>query len=165
MQAADDGTLYFAEGLINQNNNAEVLAQTDGTIQIGGSAIGGTAQFYFANDAHLAFNGGASTMNVDFGDTGSKDELTLGITVGRAGYSGLISNFHTSDSIDVKDVGFVAGEDYVTQSNGISTLTLIDGASTSEIHFKGSYTLSDFSIGTDGGTGTLIVGIGHSHLV
>ena len=69
-------------------------------------------------------------------------------------YTGSVSGFGVSNSIDVKDVGFVPGKD--SYNPGTDILTISNGPDTTKVQLVGVYTANDFTFGSDGHGGTLI---------
>jgi hypothetical protein len=75
-------------------------------------------------------------------------------------YTGQISGFGTTQSIDLADINFSAG---VTMSyassnrrNTSGVLTIKQGSNTVSLELQGSYTLANFRVASDGSGGTLL---------
>jgi hypothetical protein len=143
--ALTSGVLDFAEGVIN-TAGGYLSVSGGGTIEIGGSAIGGLATLG-GSGSELMFNGGASTTNVEF--TGTNDTFLLG---NAQSYSGSVSRFYKGDVIDARDIGFDPSYDSYNPTTKL--LTLGDGTQTAEIKIVGTYVASDFSFHSDSHGGT-----------
>jgi hypothetical protein len=140
--------LDFAEGVIN-TAGGRLSVSGGGTIEIGGSAIGGTATLG-GSGSELVFNGASSTTNVDFG--GNNDTFLLGHS---QSYSGSVARFFRGDVIDARDIGFDPSHDSYNPTTKL--LTLGDGTHTAEIKIVGTYVASDFSFHNDAHGGTAVV--------
>src|SRR5262249_50816161 len=105
-----------------------------------------------------------STQNVAFTNANATTgDLVLDDS---AHFTGQITGFTgdgtrtNSDSIDLRDINFaslaaVSYQDNADKTGG--TLTLSDGQHTADLHFAGSYELSNFKVSSDGNGGTLLI--------
>jgi len=74
-------------------------------------------------------------------------------------YTGQISGFGTTQSIDLTDIDYAAGVkiSYVpNRRNTSGVLTITDGTNTTKLKLKGTYTLANFDVASDGDGGTLL---------
>ncbi len=67
-----------------------------------------------------------------------------------------ISNWSTTDSIDITDMSPTAASLVAMQTAGLDTLTLSDGTHTASIGLTGTYTTSAFHLASDGHGGTML---------
>ena len=76
-----------------------------------------------------------------------------------AAFNGSISGLNGDDRIDLRDVAFGSSTtmNYVDDGLGGGMLTIGDGANSVQLKLVGSYQLSDFSLGSDGHGGSLLV--------
>ena len=153
MQANHNGELNFDAGVVNKSGGQ--LIDNGGTIKVDGAATGGAA--LIEGSGTVVFNGSASvdtTTSVQF-QGGGKFALSHS-----GNYTGSVSGFGISDSIDVKDVGFVPGKD--SYNPGTDILTISNGTHMTKVQLVGVYTANDFTFGSDGHGGTLISWHGHA---
>jgi hypothetical protein len=145
-------TTYFAalnvSGAIT--NNGSISITTDAAELAG--AVNGKGSFTLSN-ATLRFDSSVSARQT-IAETGAD-----GLTLEQAQkFAGRIRGFGTGDIIDAANFLF-SGTSYnfVENSGGTAgTLTLHDAGLTANIHLTGGYTKSDFTLGPDSGTGTLV---------
>ena len=75
-------------------------------------------------------------------------------------YTGTISGFGTTQSIDLTDINFAAGVkiSYASNSrrNTSGVLTITEGTQTVRLELSGTYTLANFKVASDGNGGTLL---------
>jgi hypothetical protein len=76
------------------------------------------------------------------------------------GYTGTISGFGTTQSIDLTDINFAAGVKVSYESNSrrntSGVLTITQGTQTVRLELEGTYTLANFKVASDGDGGTLL---------
>ena len=76
------------------------------------------------------------------------------------GYTGTISGFGTTQSIDLTDINFAAGVKISYESNSrrntSGVLTITEGTQTVRLELEGTYTLANFKVASDGNGGTLL---------
>jgi hypothetical protein len=73
-------------------------------------------------------------------------------------FNGLVAGFSRSDQLDLRDIAFGSGISVsVTSANGSSTLMVSDGTHSANIELLGQYAASQFTSGSDGAGGTIIV--------
>ena len=75
-------------------------------------------------------------------------------------YTGRISGFGKTQSIDLMNINFAAGVEMsyapTSGANTSGTLTVSDGTHTAELEFQGTYSLANFKVASDGNGGTLL---------
>jgi hypothetical protein len=109
-------------------------------------------------DSHTTLElAGVSAAGITFAnDHGNSGTLVLDSS---ASFTGQISGFAgdgtivNSDSIDLKDVNFTTAKEVYAGG----TLNVTDGVHTANLHFDGSYELSNFVLSSDGHGGTLVI--------
>ena len=133
--------------------NSGTLLVNGGTLDVAGVLTGGTAEIGGAGKMEIAQ---ASSENVDF-LANSTGQLVLDQSTG---YTGQISGFGTTQSIDLTDIDFATGVkiSYVSNNrrNTSGVLTITDGTHTTHLEMQGSYTLANFKVASDGTGGTLL---------
>ena len=124
-----------------------------GTLDVAGVLTGGTAEISGAGKMVIA---PASSENVDF-LAKSTGQLVLDQATG---YTGQISGFGTTQSIDLTDIDFATGVKMSYASNNrrntSGVLTITDGTNTTRLELQGTYTLANFKVASDGSGGTLL---------
>jgi len=133
--------------------NAGVLEVGGGEIDVDGAVTGaGSAAIA---EGVLKF-GSAFSENVAF--TGTSGTLQLAKS---QSYTGAVSGFSGSDTLDLADISFIAGKTKATFApNGSHTagvLTVTDGTHAAHISLSGSFTGSTFTVASDGHGGTKVV--------
>jgi hypothetical protein len=109
-------------------------------------------------DSHTTLElAGVSAAAITFAnDQGNSGTLVLDSS---ASFTGHISGFAgdgpivNSDAIDLKDVNFTTAK----EAYAGGTLNVTDGVHTANLHFDGSYELSNFVLSSDGHGGTLVI--------
>lgn len=103
----------------------------------------GTGTDTISGAATLEFGAGVSTAatlgDQDIGFTGGGTLHLLAPT----GFYGEISNFGSGDTVELLGSWAFSG---ISQASGVTTLTLMSGATTHGFEFGGDYTQSNFSI-------------------
>ena len=124
----------------------------NGVLNVTGTLSGGTTDIAGSGKMVLAQ---AGSENISFA-AGSTGELVLDST----SFSGQISGFGTTQSVDLAGINYAAG---VTMSyassgrrNSSGVLTITDGTHTEKLTIEGSYTLANFKLASDGSGGTLL---------
>lgn len=147
IDSTSHSVLNFAEGVTNTKGGT-LFVNSGGTIEIGGSAIGGVATIAGVGST-LAFNGSGSTTNVTF-RSAANDIFVLEHS---QSYTGSVAGFLWNDQIDARDIGF--NSTYDSYNPATHLLTLGDGTHTTEIKIVGIYTANNFTFhgDTHGGTG------------
>lgn len=152
--AAHHSVVTFGGGVDNVRGG-QLKATGGGEVKVIGAATGGVARI-IGDGSVMDFEGSATastTTNAVF-DNDGLGQLMLNHS---NRFAGTVAGFSTGDSIDVQDVGFVAGKSSYNAGTGI--LTVSDGgARTSNIQLLGHYTAADFAFASDGHGGTLITG-------
>jgi hypothetical protein len=135
------------------DNTGTVLAATTGTLTLAGAVTGaGVAQI----------NGGTLYVERAFAEkvtfTGSTGVLKLGDSRAFTGKVAGLSKTGTN-SLDLVDIGFVSGTTKASYSGTTAsgTLTVTDGTHTAHIVLVGNYTVSTFTVSSDGHGGTSVV--------
>jgi hypothetical protein len=133
--------------------NSGALLVNGGTLDVEGALIGGVTDISGAGKMVIAT---ASSENVAFvGNSAGQVVLDQAPS-----YTGQISGFGTTQSIDLADINFAGG---VTMSyapsnrrNTSGVLTIKEGSNTVSLELEGSYTLANFRVASDGNGGTLL---------
>jgi hypothetical protein len=138
----DTGTMSFLGALSNQGT----LLVAGGVASIATlSAVSGTLELGAAGTLSL-LNAAPTGQLVDFLPSGGLLDLAA-----PAGFAGAISGFGAGDTIDLLSTS-ATGFGY---AGGV--LSVMNGGSTvATLHFNGSYTMSSFTVGSDGHGGTQI---------
>jgi hypothetical protein len=133
--------------------NSGKLYAHGGTLTLDG-AVTGTGIGEVNGGTLLA--AGAFSENVTFLSTTGVLELAHSLT-----YTGTITGFSKTgtNSIDLNDIAFAAATTKATYSGTTASgiLTVTDGSHTAKIILVGNYTLSAFTLSTDGHGGTRVV--------
>ena len=148
LEAIDGSTLI----IVGNVKNSGVLIANGGDLVIDGAVTGsGTATI--TGGGQLEF-GAASATGVTFSG-GAAGTLVLDAS---SKFTGKVSGFAAGDFIDLSDVSYsTASLTYkANAAHTDGTLTVTDGAHTAHITLVGVYTQTSFTIGHDGGGGTLI---------
>jgi len=139
--------------LSGKTTNSGTLLVNGGTLDVAGVLTGGTVEIGGAGKMEIAQ---ASSENVDF-LANSTGQLVLDQSTG---YTGQISGFGTTQSIDLTDIDFATGVkmSYVSNNkkNTSGVLTITDGTHTTRLEMQGSHTLANFKVASDGAGGTLV---------
>jgi hypothetical protein len=134
-------------------DNSGTLLVNGGTLAVAGTLAGGTTEISGAGKMLIAQESGES---VAF-QTRSTGQLVLNQATA---YTGEISGFGTTQSIDLANIDFAAGVTMSYQSNGRrntgGVLTITQGSQTVRLDLEGSYTLANFRVASDGNGGTLL---------
>ena len=133
--------------------NSGALLVNGGTLDVEGALTGGVTDISGAGKMVIAT---ASSENVAFvGNSAGQVVLDQAPS-----YTGQISGFGTTQSIDLADINFAGG---VTMSyapsnrrNTSGVLTIKEGSNTVSLELEGSYTLANFRVASDGNGGTLL---------
>jgi len=128
-------------------DNSGLLVANSGAVIVG-SVVTGTGKAIISGGGEVEF-GSSSTNNVTF-VSGSTGELVLDDAIA---YSGVISGFATSQSIDLVDIPATAT--VVSYAGGILTISGGPG-DVVHLHIAGSHTLGEFALVPDGGTGAIL---------
>ena len=146
----NSGTTLAIGGTVK---NSGTLLVNGGTLDVVGALSGGVTDISGAGKMVIA---AASSENVAFIGN-STGQLVLDQA---PSYTGQISGFGTTQSIDLADINFSAG---VTMSyassnrrNTSGVLTIKQGSNTVSLELQGSYTLANFRVASDGNGGTLL---------
>ena len=148
------GTISIAKGatlnIAGLFNNTGTLLVNGGTLNVEGVVTGGTAEIGGAGRIVIAQ---ADSENIAF-LAKSTGQLVLDQATS---YTGEISGFGTTQSIDLADLNFAAGArlSYV-QNNGSGVLTVTDGTNTAHLLMAGTHTLANYHVASDGKGGTLL---------
>jgi hypothetical protein len=145
-----DGASILISGTVN---NRGTILVNGGTLDVTGKLSGGVTDISGAGTVTLAQS---SSENVTFiGSAAGK--LTLDQATS---YTGQISGFGTTQSVDLADINFSAG---VTMSyastnrfNTSGVLAITEGANTVRLQIEGMHSLANFSVASDGNGGTLL---------
>ena len=133
--------------------NSGTLLVNGGTLDVDGTLAGGTTEISGAGRVVVAQS---SSENVSFLGK-STGQLVLNQATG---YTGTISGFGTTQSIDLTDINFAAGVkiSYASNSrrNTSGVLTITEGTQTVRLELEGTYTLANFKVASDGDGGTLL---------
>jgi hypothetical protein len=152
--ARDGGTVLFERG-VNNLSGGQLAANAGGTVKVIGAATGGIARLV-GQGAVMDFEGDATaTTTTNAGFAGVDDgQLVLNNS---ARYAGTVAGLEHGDSIDVKDVAFVAGKSSYDAGTGL--LSVSDGTHTTKIQLLGQYQAGDFGFASDNHGGTLVTDI------
>ena len=146
----NSGTTLALGGTVT---NSGTLLVNGGTLNVNGTLTGGTTEISGAGKVVIA---SASSENVDF-LAKSTGQLVLDQATS---YTGEISGFGTTQSIDLTDIDFAAGVTISYASNGrrntSGVLTITEGTNTVSLELEGTYTLANFKVVSDGDGGTLL---------
>ena len=146
------GSIYLAATTSGWNFTANSIANTviqDASTASSTLTAGGNGQTLTGGAAGKLTMVGASAGN----DTTFKDTA--------AAFNGdTLQNFLAGDAIDITGLGFVsqgtaAGQTSINLSSG-KLIVSVGGVQQTSVALPGSFTLADFTVGSDGGTGTLI---------
>ena len=144
------GTTLTLDGTIT---NAGSILVNGGALIVDGALSGGVTEIAGSGIATIK---GATSENIGF-VAKSNAELVL---ADPTGYSGEISGFGTSQSIDLTDINFAAGVtmSYVSSNrhNTSGVLTIKQGSTAVHLTFEGAHTLANFHVQSDGNGGTLL---------
>jgi hypothetical protein len=134
-------------------DNSGTLLVNGGTLDVAGVLTGGATDISGAGKMVIAQASGESVVF----QTGSTGQVVLDQATS---YTGEISGFATTQSIDLTDIDFAAGVKINYQSNNrqntSGVLTITKGTETVHIELAGSYTLANFRVASDGEGGTLL---------
>jgi hypothetical protein len=153
ISASSGGTVTFGNGVSNAGGG-QIEAQEGSHVQVFGAATGGIARIT-GDGAVMDFEGSTdvdTTTSTQFGKQGL-GQLVLNHS---SHFAGTVAGLAAGDTIDVKDVAFVAGKDSFDAATGV--LTVSDGAHTAKIQLLGQYMAADFAFASDGHGGTLVTG-------
>jgi hypothetical protein len=138
--------------IVSAVDNTGTLLAAAGTLTLQGAVSG--AGIGKVNGGTL-YAKGAFTENVTFGTTG-----VLRLANSQA-YTGKISGFSKTgtNSLDLADITFTNGVTKASYSgtSASGTLTVTDGTHTAHIALTGNYTVSTFTVSSDGHGGTKVV--------
>jgi hypothetical protein len=144
------GTILTLNGAII---NRGTLLVNGGVLDVAGTLTGGTTEISGAGKATIEQ---ASSESVAF-VSNSTGQLVLNQATG---YTGEVSGFGTTQSIDLTDLDFAAGVtiSYASSNrhNSAGVLTITEGTQTVHLDLEGSYTLANFQVASDGNGGTLL---------
>ena len=143
MAGADGSELYLASPV----SNSGTLVANYGTVIANKAVTGGVAQIY--GNGEIVFGAAAST-GVKF-ESGSDGMLVLDAPTL---YTGTISDFTDTQGIDL--AGIADTSPLVSFSGGVLTINGGPGEIV-HLHFSGSYTLSEFSLYSDGSGGSILI--------
>jgi hypothetical protein len=133
--------------------NSGLVWANGGNVTVGGDITGG-GDLRISGSATLELGGSdANGVILDANATGVLvlDDVT--------GFNGAISGLNGNDQVDLRDVAFGSSTtmSYADDGAGGGVLTITDGANSVQLKLVGSYQLSDFSLGSDGHGGSLLV--------
>jgi len=157
--AEDGGAVTLAKGVQNAVAGSFIIADEGGLVKVLGAATGGSALIN-GDDAIMDFEGDFSqhtTTSTRFGEDEDQGHGQLILNNSR-NYTGTMAGFAEGDTIDVKDVKFVAGRDKFVANRLGGVLVVGSGSMETRIQLLGSYAASDFAFSSDGSGGTLITG-------
>ena len=121
--------------------NGGILVSS-GTLELKG-AVTGTGTDTISGDSTLEFGAGVSTAaalgDQDIGFTGGGTLHLLAPT----SFYGEISDFGSGDTVELKGSWAFSA---ISESGGVTTLTLVSGSTTHGFEFAGDYTQSNFTI-------------------
>ena len=144
------GSTLTLGGTITNNG---ILLVNGGALNVAGTLNGGTTEISGSGDATIER---ASSESVAF-LSNSTGQLVLDQA---PSYTGKISGFGTTQSIDLTDINFAAGVriSYASSSrkNTSGVLTVTDGTNKTSLQLQGTYTLANFHVTSDGNGGTLL---------
>lgn len=150
--AADEGAMVTIDGSVTNAGGARLVAADGGEVEVHGAVKGGIAVLS-GDDSIMDLQGSATedtTAQVSFADNGIA-HLLLGHS---SRFAGTVAGLGAKDTIDVTDVGFVAGKSYYDEAN--DQLVIGDGTHTATIQLLGQYAASQFAFSSDGHGGTLV---------
>jgi hypothetical protein len=154
IESTKTGGLVFGAGHDVVNNGT--IAALAGVIDVQSALAGtGTAKIS-GGTTEIKFEAANTHQNVVFA-SGAGEELVL---ANSHTFSGNISGFTGTDSIDLEDINFVAGTTtatYTPNSNLGGTLVITDGMHTTDLSMVGTFAQASFSIQSDGHNGTLLL--------
>jgi hypothetical protein len=146
----NSGTTLTIAGTVK---NSGTLLVNGGTLDVAGTLSGGVTDVSGAGKMVIA---GSSGENVAFAGN-STGQLVLDQATS---YSGTISGFGTTQSIDLANINFAAGVtiSYAPSNwnNTAGVLTIKEGNNTVKLDLSGKYTLANFHVTSDGNGGTLL---------
>jgi hypothetical protein len=146
----NSGTTLMIAGTVK---NSGTLLVNGGTLDVAGTLSGGVTDVSGAGKMVIA---GSSGENVAFAGN-STGQLVLDQATS---YSGTISGFGTTQSIDLANMNFAAGVtiSYApsNRNNTAGVLTIKEGNNTVKLDLSGKYTLANFHVTSDGNGGTLL---------
>jgi hypothetical protein len=153
IESTKTGGLVIGPGN-NAVNNGTIAAPV-GVIDVQ-SVLSGTGPAKISGTAQIKFEAANTQQNVVFA-AGTGEELSL---TNSQTFSGNISGFTGTDSIDLGDISFAAGTTtatYIANSNLGGTLVITDGTHTTDLSMIGTYSQASFNIQSDGHSGTLLL--------
>lgn len=153
IESTNPGGLVIGAGDDVVNNGT--IAALVGVIDVQ-STISGTGTAKISGAAQIKFEAANTHQNVVFA-AGTGEELLL---TNSQTFSGNISGFTGTDSIDLGDISFAANTTtatYTANSNLGGTLVITDGTHTTDLSIVGTYAQASFSIQSDGHGGTLVL--------
>jgi hypothetical protein len=134
-------------------NNTGTLEANGGTLTLNGAVTGAGKAVITAGTLDIT-NANAAESVTFTGSTGTL-ELVHSLT-----YTGKVSGFTTTTgtAFDLRDISFNASTSTATYSGTASggTLTVTNGTQTARIAMVGNYLSSTFTVGNDGGGGTVV---------
>jgi hypothetical protein len=153
IESTKSGGLVIGAG--NDAVNNGTIAALVGLIDVQ-SALSGTGTAKISGSAQIKFEAANTHQNVVFA-AGTGEELFL---TNSQTFSGNISGFTGTDSIDLQDINFATGTTtatYTANSNLGGTLEITDGTHTTDLSMVGTYSQASFSIQNDGTGKTLLL--------
>jgi hypothetical protein len=141
-------------GADNDAVNNGTIAAAVGLIDVQ-SALSGTGTAKISGTAQIKFEAANTHQNVVFAAS-TGEELFLNSQT----FSGNISGFTGTDSIDLEDISFAANTTtatYTPNSNLGGTLAITDGTHTTDLSMVGTYSQASFNVQSDGHGGTLLL--------
>jgi hypothetical protein len=153
IESTKAGGLVIGAG--NDVVNNGTIAALVGVIDVK-SALSGTGTAKISGSAQIKFEAANTHQNVVFA-AGTIEELFL---TNSQTFSGNISGFTGSESIDLQDINFAAGTTtatYTANSNLGGTLVITDGTHTTDLSMVGTYSQASFSLQNDGNGKTLLL--------
>jgi hypothetical protein len=146
----NSNTTLMLDGTVD---NSGTILVNGGTLDVNGALSGGTTEVSGAGRMMIA---AASSENIAF-QAKSTGELVLEQATS---YTGKISEFGTTQSIDLTDINFTGSVKFAYASNNrqntSGVLTITEGTQTVRLEIEGSYTLANFKVSSDGNGGTLL---------
>ena len=134
-------------------HNSGTFLVNGGILDVDGVLTGGRAEINGTGQVVMTQSSGESVRFLPK----STGELELERSTS---YTGKISRFGTTQSIDLTDINFAADVkiSYVSNnsSNASGVLTVTDGTNTARLQMVGTYTLANFKVASDGSGGTLL---------
>ena len=146
------GRSVIAPSVKSSAGGAGLVAVQDGSLELARDVSGHEA-LQTQGASTLILDAGASA-DTSFSFIGSGGTLQLGDA---ADFHGSISNFASTDLLDIRSVAF-SGQSLAYQGTGPAsgTLTLSDGAHSAALSLLGTYTPGSFHVASDQHGGTLI---------